>query len=58
MIEDLLRKVDKIYIAYGVTDFRLRTPSLCRLVENKSKVSPYKHEAFDSPSYLALTHNL
>ena len=41
MIEDLLRKVDKIYIAYGVTDFRLRTPSLCRLVENKFKVSPY-----------------
>lgn len=46
MIEDLLRKIDKIYIAYGVTDFRLRTPSLCRLIENKFKVSPYKHEAF------------
>lgn len=46
MIEDLLRKVGTIYIAYGVTDFRLRTPSLCRLVEDKFKVSAYKHEAF------------
>ncbi len=46
MIEDLLKNISTIYIAYGVTDFRLRTPSLCRLVESKFKLSPYKGSAF------------
>lgn len=34
------------YIAYGVTDFRLLTPSLCRLGESKFKKSPYKGQVF------------
>ncbi len=46
MIEDLLRNIGTIYIAYGVTDFRLRTPSLCRLVESKFNLSPYRGQAF------------
>lgn len=46
MIEDLLKSIETIYIAYGVTDFRLRMHSLCRLVENKFKLNPYKNEAF------------
>ena len=46
MIEDMLKNISEIYIAYGVTDFRLRTPSLCKLVETKFKLSPYKCQAF------------
>ncbi len=46
MIEDLLRNINTIYIACGATDFRLRTPSLCRLVEGKFKLSPYKGSAY------------
>lgn len=46
MIEDMLSKVTTIYIAYGVTDFRLHIPSLCKLVENRFKLNPYKKQAF------------
>lgn len=46
MIEDMLKNISNIYIAYGVTDFRLRTPSLCKVVEEKFKLSPYKSQAF------------
>ena len=46
MINDLLRNVSTIYIAYGVTDFRKQTHSLCNIVESKYKLSPYKKEAF------------
>ncbi len=42
----MLKNVRTIYISYGVTDFRLRTPSLCRLVESRFKLNPYKSEAF------------
>ena len=46
MIEDMLKNISEIYIAYGVTDFRLRTPSLCKLIETKFKLSPYRSQAF------------
>ncbi len=46
MIEEMLKNISTIYIAYGVTDFRLRAPSLCRLVESKFKLNPYKSDAF------------
>ena len=46
MINDLLRNVSTISIAYGVTDFRKQTHSLCNIVESKYKLSPYKKEAF------------
>ncbi len=46
MIEDMLKNVSEIYIAYGATDFRLRTPSLCKLVESKFKLNPYRNQAF------------
>ena len=46
MINDLLRSVSTIYIAYGVTDFRKQIHSLCDIVQNKYKLNPYKKEAF------------
>lgn len=46
MIEDMLKNITTIYVAYGVTDFRLHTASLCKLVENRFKINPYKREAF------------
>ena len=45
MIEDMLKNVSSIYIAYG-TDFRLHITSLCKLVESKFKLNPYKSDAF------------
>ena len=46
MINDLLRSISTIYIAYGVTDFRKQIHSLCDIVQNKYKLNPYKREAF------------
>ena len=46
MINDLLRSVSTIYIAYGVTDFRKQIHSLCDIVQNNYKLNPYKKEAF------------
>ena len=46
MINDLLKSVETIYIACGVTDFRKQIHSLCNVVESKYKLSPYKKEAF------------
>ena len=46
MINDLLRSVSTIYIAYGVTDFRKQIHSLCDIVQSKYKLNPYKKEAF------------
>ena len=46
MIEDLLRNIDKIYIACGVTDFRMQTESLCTLIKNKFKQNPFNKAAF------------
>ena len=46
MLNDLLRSVTTIYIAYGATDFRKQIHSLCNIVESKYKMDPYKKEAF------------
>lgn len=46
MLNELLRKVEKIYIACGVTDFRKQIPSLSQLVENEFKLDPYTGTAF------------
>lgn len=46
MINNLLQDVTKIYLAYGVTDFRKQIPSLCSLVKNNFKMNPYDKSAF------------
>ena len=46
MINDLLKSVETIYIACGVTDFRKSTYSLCNLVERKFHLNPYCKAAF------------
>ncbi len=46
MIADLLQHIDKIYIAYGVTDFRMQTNSLCSIVKNNFKKNPYDRSAY------------
>ena len=46
MLNDLLKSISQIYIAYGVTDFRKQIHSLCSIVENKFKLNPYDNIAF------------
>ena len=46
MLNDLLRSVSAIYIAYGVADFRKQIHSLCNIVINEFKMDPYKKVAF------------
>lgn len=46
MIEDLLKNIDTIYIACGVTDFRMQSNSLCNLIRNKFKMNPFHKVAF------------
>lgn len=46
MIDNMLKDITKIYIAYGATDFRKQIPALCSLVKETFKVNPYKKEAF------------
>lgn len=46
MLTDLLKSVDKIYIAYGTTDFRKQVYSLCEYVKNNFNLSPYSNSAF------------
>ena len=46
MLNDLLKSIKTIYVAYGVTDFRKQIISLCAMVENRFKISPYKNIAF------------
>lgn len=46
MITDLLQSIDKIYIAYGPTDFRKQTYSLCNIVKNNFKMNPYDRSAY------------
>lgn len=46
MISDLLQSVDKIYIAYGATDFRKQTSSLCSIVRDIFKMNPYDKSAY------------
>lgn len=46
MIQNLLREISKIYIAYGATDFRKQIPALCADVKTKFNLNPCKNVAF------------
>jgi len=46
MLNDLLKNIMTIYIAYGVTDFRKQILSLCTIVEKTFKMDPYVRAAF------------
>ena len=46
MIIDLLQSVNRIYLAYGATDFRKQIPSLCSIVKNHYKMNPYNKSAY------------
>ena len=46
MINDLLRNINKIYIAYGATDFRKQISSLCDIVRHTFKLNPYDRSAY------------
>ena len=46
MITDLLQHIDKVYLAYGVTDFRKQIYSLCSIVKNNFKMNPYDRSAY------------
>lgn len=46
MLEDFLKSVNNIYIACGVTDFRMQTNSLCTMVRNKFNLNPFSKTAF------------
>ena len=46
MLNDLLSSVDKVYLAYGATDFRKQTSSLCSIVQNIFHRNPYDKSAY------------
>ena len=46
MINKLLEDVSKIYIVYGVTDFRKQIPSLCEEVKARFNLNPCKNVTF------------
>ena len=46
MLNDLLRSIDRIYLAYGVTDFRKQIQSLCSIVKNTFGMNPYNKAAY------------
>jgi transposase len=46
MINNLLHSVDRVYIAYGVTDFRKQIHSLCSIVRDNFKMNPYDKSAY------------
>ena len=46
MINDMLNNIENIYIAYGITDFRKQTYSLCNLVKEKFGLDPFSNAAF------------
>lgn len=46
MLNDMLKSVNKIYIAYGYTDFRKHTESLCNMVQNVFGMDPYNKSAY------------
>ena len=46
MLNDLLKSISTIYIAYGATDFRKQIHSLCNIVEKEFKMNTYKNIAF------------
>ena len=46
MLNDLLKSIDKIYIAFGYTDFRKQIYSLLHLVQDEYKKNPYENAAY------------
>lgn len=46
MINDLLKNISTIYIAYGATDFRKQTHSLCNMIEKQFQLDPFSKAAF------------
>lgn len=46
MLNNLLSNVDRIYLAYGATDFRKQTSSLCSIVQNTFNMNPYDKSAY------------
>ena len=46
MLIDLLQSVNKIYLAYGATDFRKQIPSLCSIIRDNFKMNPYDKTAY------------
>ena len=46
MLNDLLSSVDKVYLAYGATDFRKQTSSLCSIVQNTFHRNLYDKSAY------------
>ena len=46
MLIDLLKTVDNVYLAYGVTDFRMQTSSLCSIVKEIFGKNPYDRSAY------------
>ena len=46
MINNMLKDIESIYIAYGVTDFRMHASSLCNIIKSKYKLNPYSKVAF------------
>ena len=46
MINDLLKEITTIYIAYGATDFRKQINSLCSIVKDIFNKNPYDKSAY------------
>lgn len=46
MINNMLKNINSIYIAYGATDFRKQTSSLCEMVQRKFQLDPFSNSAF------------
>ena len=46
MLNNLLKDISTIYIAYGATDFRKQLPGLAGLVKNEYNMDPYNKSAY------------
>lgn len=46
MLNEMLKNIENIYIAYGATDFRKQTYSLTNIVKEKFHLDPYSNSAF------------
>ena len=46
MLNDLLSNIDRIYLAYGATDFRKQISSLCSIIQNTFNMNPYDRSAY------------
>lgn len=46
MLNNLLKEISTIYLAYGSTDFRKQITSLCAEVSKRFKLNPYQKAAF------------